>query len=98
MSRASAIYRNFSYRCRTHPQALGGRDKAQVSWRRGEEGEKGGTGSVLHTFFGGTIATADLGAIMTCGLLSFSPLMDLLKACKTRISVSCRSKFEKINK
>lgn len=37
------------------------------------------------TFFGGTIATADLGAIETCGPLSFSPLIDLLSAWINRI-------------
>lgn len=36
------------------------------------------------TFFGGTIATADLGAIDTCGPLSFSPLIDLLRAWTNR--------------
>lgn len=38
----------------------------------------------LLTFFGGTIATADFGAMDTCGR-SFSPLMDLLRACIERI-------------
>jgi hypothetical protein len=33
-----------------------------------------------RTFFGGTIATADLGAIEICGPLSLSPFMDLLRA------------------
>lgn len=30
------------------------------------------------------MATADLGAIETCGLPSFSPLIDLLRACSKR--------------
>lgn len=35
----------------------------------------------MLTFFGGTIATADLGPIATCGILSLSPLMDRRRAC-----------------
>lgn len=31
------------------------------------------------------MATADFGAMLICGLFSFSPLMDLRKAFKTRI-------------
>jgi hypothetical protein len=44
---------------------------------------------MTRTFFGGTIATADLGAMETCGdLLSFSPLIDLRKALNMRMTVS----------
>lgn len=41
-----------------------------------------------RTFFGGTMATADLGAIDMWGLFSFSPLMDLRRALRTRMVVS----------
>ena len=40
-----------------------------------------------RTFFGGTIATADFGAMLMWGLLSFSPLIDLRRAL-TRVAVS----------
>ncbi len=41
-----------------------------------------------RTFLGGTMATADLGAMDMWGLLSFSPLMDLRRALSTRMAVS----------
>lgn len=55
-----------------------------------------GTGAALgaksifeHTFFGGTIATAVLGAMEMCGpFWSFSPLIDLRRALNTRMTVS----------
>lgn len=44
----------------------------------------------LHTFFGGTIATADFGAIEIGGFESLSvPLMDRRRALKTRITSVC---------
>jgi hypothetical protein len=50
-----------------------------------------GVGRRLHTFFGGTMATADFGAIETCGPLSFSPLIDLLRACSKRKTLATAS-------
>lgn len=41
--------------------------------------------AATHTFLGGTMASADLGAMLMCGFASFSPLMDRRRAWKTRI-------------
>lgn len=42
-----------------------------------------------RTFFGGTIARADLGAMETWAFASFSPFMDRRRALKTRIVSVC---------
>lgn len=41
-----------------------------------------------RTFLGGTMATADLGAMDMWGLFSFSPLIDLRRALTMRMAVS----------
>ena len=53
--------------------------------RKDREGKR-----LSRTFFGGTMAIADLGAMEIWGF-SLSPLMDLRRACRTRIVVSSRA-------
>ena len=52
-------------------------------------GETGAGSGVQRTFLGGTMATADFGAMAIWGaLFSLSPLMDRRRALKTRMAVS----------